>query len=191
MPSQAWLDANNDLGIDFLKPNAFRLQFHNIPHVSYLCQVANIPGFALETAIQPTRLIDMPLAGDKGQFDELTVSFLIDSKLKNYTELLSWIIGLAFPDTNQEFTDLRASGKNKSLSTTITPFNEESGLYTDASMTILTGKNNPFAVVFFEDIWPTRISGLPFDSAISDIQYLTATASFKFKTYHIEIPGLE
>ena len=43
----AWSN-NNPNELDYLRPNAFKFQIHNIPNVSYFCQAANIPEINLK-----------------------------------------------------------------------------------------------------------------------------------------------
>lgn len=182
---QTWID-ETDIGYDYVKPNGFRMSFHNLPKVSYFCQTANIPGFTMNPAMFPTPFHDLPISGDKGAFEQLRITFIIDAELRNFIELRNWITGIAFPDSNQQFIDLRNSGVNKPLFK-LNKFNEETGLYTDATLVVLTGKNNPYALLSFNDIFPIAISGMDFASTIGDIQYLVASATFEYKTYTVEI----
>lgn len=187
MASQEWIDAH-DIQYDLLKPNAFRLAFHNLPKVSYFCQTCNFPGLSASGNPElPTKLMNIPLSFDKLIKDDLTITFLIDAELKNYMELYNWIRGIGFPNSNEEFIAWRADGKNKRYVQNHTPLNEESGLYADATLTLLSPLNNPQISIRFKDIFPVSISGLPFDSAISDINYFTATSTFKYQTFEIEV----
>lgn len=186
MPDQDWLTAK-DVGYDYIKPNSFRLAFHNMPHVSFFCQSSNIPGFTLSPANFPTPFHDLPIAGEKGDYEPLSITFIIDSKLQNFIELRNWLTGLAYPDSNEQFIDLKASGVNKSLTAYPKGDGGESGLYTDATLTILTAKNNPYAIILYNDIWPTSLSGMEFTSTINEIEYLVARATFLYKTYSVEI----
>jgi len=186
MPSQTWLDQQVE-GYDYLKVNSFKLSLLNLPHVSFYCQTANLPGLDLGIAMQPTPLMDLALAGEKMQHEDLQVQFVIDAKLQNWTELFNWIIALGRKDSQQEFIDLRHSGKNKSLSRNFTPLNEESGIYADATLMLLTGKSNPYAIINLTDIFPVRLSGIPFDATQTETEYMMAHATFKFKNYNIEV----
>jgi len=186
MPNQEWLDAN-EVEYDYLKPNSFRMSFHNIPKVSYFCQSVNLPGFTAGHTVLPTPFHDLPIAGDKGEFEPLSITFLIDSKLKNFLELRNWLIGIAFPDSYQEFIDLRTKNNNKSLTQKVGKYDNESGLYADATLMILTNKNNPHSMVTFNDIFPISLSGQQFASDVTDVPAMVATAVFQYKTYSVTL----
>ena len=55
--------------------------------------------------------------------------------------------------------------------------------YSDATLTVLTNKNNPILEVRFEDLFPVSLSSLNFSQSAEDVQYLTATIDFRYKIY--------
>ena len=69
---------------DYLRPNAFRFSVKDIPNVSFTCQSANLPQLALGFATQPTPFTDIPRIGDKLDFGEFTIRFLISEDMSNY-----------------------------------------------------------------------------------------------------------
>ena len=58
-------------------------------------------------------------------------------------------------------------------------------MVSDAMLTILTNKNNPVVECRFADIFPTSLSGLEYSQNQTDVEYLTATVTFKYKLYEI------
>jgi hypothetical protein len=82
---------------DYLRPNAFRFSIKDLPGVSFTCQSANIPDLQLGFATQPTPFTDVPLVGDKLNFGEFTVRFLISEDMSNYLEMYRWLVALGFP----------------------------------------------------------------------------------------------
>ena len=58
-------------------------------------------------ATQPTYLKDLPIPGDKMEFEDLNVRFLVDENLENYMEIQNWMRGLGFPESLQEIYDLQ------------------------------------------------------------------------------------
>ena len=55
------------------------------------------------TAVQTTYLRDLDIPGDKVQFGDLTIRFLVDEDLKNYMEIQKWIRGLGYPESEKTF----------------------------------------------------------------------------------------
>jgi hypothetical protein len=84
MPSPNWVAAH-DIGNNYLKPHGYRLSFHNIPKVSYLCKSANIPGISVPNPSQPTPFYDVPVVGEKPIREDLNITFIVDMDMKNYT----------------------------------------------------------------------------------------------------------
>ena len=55
--------------------------------------------------------------------------------------------------------------------------------YSDATLTILSSKNNPVLEVRFRDLYPTSLSGLSYDQQAGDTSYLTGDVSFSYNIY--------
>ena len=96
---------------NFLSPVGFKFNLKRSPGVAFLCNSANIPDISLGEATQATYLRDIPTPGDKIQFGDLSLRFLVDEDLKNYMEIQHWIRGLGYPESVQEFRDLDAGGQ--------------------------------------------------------------------------------
>ena len=165
---------------NFLSPTGFKFAIKRIPKVAYFCNQANIPSLDLGVAIQPTYLKDIPTPGDKIQFGDLTVRFLVDEDLGNYVQLQRWIRGLGFPESLQEFTDLE-----KDATMPANYYNQGDDIYSDGTLQILTSNFNAKFNVMFKDLWPYSLSTLNFDATDTDIEYFTADVSFKYTMYNI------
>ena len=46
------------------------------------------------------------------------------------------------------------------------------GMFSDATLTILSNKNNPIVEVRYADIFPTALSALDFNQNATDVEYL-------------------
>ena len=55
-----------------------------------VCNNANIPDLNLGVANQPNYLRDIPVPGDKIDFGDLSIRFLVDEDLTNYMEIQKW-----------------------------------------------------------------------------------------------------
>ena len=180
--------------LDYASPIQFRFKCTKLPEVEFTCQSANIPGISLGSASQPTPLVDVPIPGDKINYQSLDITFLVDENLNNYKEIHDWLIGLGFPKDHTQFQNLQASGADRfpgsTRSTTATgsaiktPL-KEGGIYSDATLTVLNSKNIAKTEIRFQNIYPTSLGGLNYDIKSSDVDYLQASVSFGFAIYEI------
>jgi hypothetical protein len=148
---------------NFLSSVGFRLSIKRLPNTSFYVQSVNIPGLdgGISELPNPFKTIYTP--GDKVTFGDLVVTVRMDAKLKTYEEIANWMFGLYYPDSFEQFSDLQKGD----------------GLYSDATLTILTPKGNPMLDFNFKDIFPVNLGELQMDTAVSDIDMLTCTITFK------------
>ena len=180
--------------LDYASPIQFRFKCTKLPEVEFTCQTANIPGISLGSATQPTPLVDVPIPGDKINYQSLDISFLVDENLNNYKEIHDWLIGLGFPQNNTQFQNLQATGADRfpgsSISSAPTgkevkaPL-KEGGIYSDATLTVLNSKNIAKTEIRFQNIYPTSLGSLSYDIKLSDVDYLQASVSFAYMYYEI------
>ena len=91
---------------NFLSPVGFKFALKRSPKTAFFCNQANIPDLTLGIAEQPTYLRNIPTPGDKLEFGDLNLRFLVDEDLGNYMELQNWLRGLGFPESTEEFAEL-------------------------------------------------------------------------------------
>jgi hypothetical protein len=176
---------NNPAELDFLRPNGFRFQIANIPQVSFFCQAANIPQISLGSPQVETPLATLPFPGDKIQFGELIIRFLVQEDMANYQELYNWLFGLGFPDKNQQFTDFIKSQEYRTA-TAQKSKKEAIAQVSDADLFVLDSNNNPTIKITFFDAFPTSLEGLDFDITQGAGDYFTGIAGFRYSTFKIE-----
>ena len=72
---------------NFLSPVGFKFTLAKEPKVSFFSNSAVIPDITLGTAIQPTYLKDIDIPGDKLQYGEFSLRFLVDENMENYMSI--------------------------------------------------------------------------------------------------------
>ena len=165
---------------NFLAPTGFKFTLDRAKSVSFFCNQANIPDISLGVAEQPTWLKDLPVPGDKMQFGDLNLRFLVDEDLKNYMSIQHWIRGLGYPEDMQEFRDL------ESEATMPANFGQEGdNIYSDGTLQILNSSLVPNFHVVFKDMFPYSLTTLSFDATDTDIEYFSADVSFKYSIYNL------
>ena len=166
---------------NFLSPVGFKFNLKRSPGVAFFCNTANIPDLNLGVANQPNYLRDIPVPGDKIDFGDLNIRFLVDEDLKNYMEIQKWLRGLGFPEELQEFRDWENSGLQPKKNYGKAP----QDIFSDGTLQILSSNFLPKFNVTFKDLWPYSLTTLSFDATDTDIEYFTADASFKYTMYNI------
>jgi len=186
--------------LDYASPTQFKFSIIKLPKVEYFCTAVNVPGITLGgTMVQPSPLKDIPIPGEKLTYEPLQMTFLVDENLENFQEIHGWLVGLGFPRDHNEFRDLVSSGndrfpaKNQSISNEIGKVKygaaNTGGTYSDATLTILTSKNNSQLEVRFRNMFPTGLTGLSYNQQAADVDYLTATVSFEYEIYDFATTG--
>jgi hypothetical protein len=178
---------------DYASPTQFKFSILKLPKVEYFCTAVNIPGISLGSTNQPTPLKVIPQPGDTLTYDNLSMTFMVDENLENYQEIHGWLVGLGFPRDRSEFRNLISSGSdrfpvaNQSVSTepgkTKYGTTDQGPVFSDATLSILTSKNNPVTEIRFRDLFPITLSGLQYDQQANDVDYLTATVDFRYLIY--------
>ena len=171
---------------DYLRPNAFRFSVKDIPNASYTCQSANIPDIQLGYALQPTPFVDVPIIGDKLNFGELAIRFLISEDMSNYLELYRWLVALGFPNDYNQFSTFVKDRPSRFPFVTKQNGTSEILAYSDATLTILDSTNTAKVNIIFKSLFPTSLSALDFDIASGSVEYFTAIASFKYTIFEVE-----
>ena len=179
--------------LDYSSPTQFRFMINQLPKVQFFTTAANIPDISLGEAVIPTPYKDIPIMGDKITFGNLDVSFIVDEYLENYITIHEWLIGIGFPKNRTQFTNFRSTtanqptagaGGNTDIGKVGQPTADRS-FYSDATLTILSNKNNPIVEIRYSDMFPVSLSGLDYNQQATDVEYLTAQISFRYKLYEI------
>lgn len=159
----------------FLSPLGFDFVIKKLPTTNFFVTRATIPGFDLGVAEAPTPFVRLPIPGDKIVFNDLQVTFKIDEDMKNYLEIFNWIMGLGFPDRYEQYAALKRKDKSSG-----------DGIYSDASLTVLTSAMNPNMEFTFRNVFPYSLTDLDFNTSLADVEYLDATVGFKFELFTIK-----
>ena len=166
---------------NYLSPVVFKFILSRYPRVDFFCTKAGIPGVSLGVAIQPTYLKDIPIPGDKLEYEDLVLDFLVDEDLVNYIEVYNWLIGLGYPENVSQFNEWRATNTTDPS----TDGKDLRNIYSDATLQVLNSNFQPQANIKFRDIFPTSLTGLSFDTTKKDYDYFTARVTFKYTIYNI------
>ena len=183
--------------LDYASPTQFKFGIHQLPKVEFFTTTATVPAIALSDVVIPTPFKSIPMQGDQLTFDNLTINFIVDEFLENYLSLHEWMTAIGFPKNRKQFSDFKtnisntpaSARSNSSTSSDIGDVQQASpnnALFSDATLTILSNKNNPIVNVLFRDFYPVALSALEYNQCATDVDYLTSSADFTYQIYEIE-----
>lgn len=165
--------------INGLSPIGFQFSISKLPGVSFFSQSVTLPGMSLPSPEQGTPLSISYLSGDKVEFEELSVRFIVDENMDNYITLHNWIVGLSKPESFEQYVDFINDEDKPGQS-------ELAKHYSDGVLTVLNSSNKPNKIIRFVDLVPTSIQTLEFGTTLNDVQYLTASATFRYSYYFFD-----
>ena len=178
--------------LDYASPTQFRFGIHQLPKVEFFTVSANLPGITLPVITYPTPFTDISLMGEKLDYANLSISFIVDEYLENYISLHNWMVGIGFPEKREQFQIYRDVTSNTPASGKTPPVDlagkaiPDKSLFSDAFIQILSNKNNPIVEVNFENIFPISLSALDYTQNATDVDYMVATADFAYQIYEIK-----
>ena len=165
---------------NFLSSIGFKFTLNRAPKVSFFANTANIPSITLGVAEQPNYLNNIPVPGDKMEFEDFTLRFLVDENLENYMQIQNWMRGLGFPESLTQIYEWQET--NESFEQ---PYKSDMNLYSDGTLLVLNSNKNSNFNVKFKSMFPYQLSTLQFDATNQDEEYFTAEVTFKYLMYNI------
>ena len=161
---------------NFLSPIGFVFLLQRAKKTSFLCQKATIPNMSLgEVPIPTAGMVPIPIEGNM-VYGDLEVEFIVDEDLRNYMEIHNWMRALGTP---QNYGERNAWERKYQFHSSDDP------RYSDATLQVLNNNNLANFDVLFKSLFPTNLSGIPFDVTGNDNQFLTATATFKYILFEV------
>jgi hypothetical protein len=134
-----------------------KLKFAN---VEYTIQTVALPDLSITGAPFNTPQRNITMAPDKVDYGTFELTFLVDEYLKNYQEIHDWMLGLVTVAEDRSINKFR-----------------------DLTLQVLTSHNNVAREIVFVNAYPTNLSSLPFDTTITETNYLVANVSFNYSYF--------
>ena len=179
--------------LDYASPTQFKFTTNQLPKVEFFTVSANIPDIALSDVVIPTPFKPIPVLGQNLTYGNLNITFIVDEFLENYRELHEWLTGIGFPKDRKQFSEFRSNTANRGTASP-TPVADvgkvgksipDASMFSDATLTILSNKNNPIVEVRFANMYPVSLGALEFTQQAGDVEYLTVQADFTYQIYEI------
>ena len=183
--------------LDYASPTQFRFGIHQLPKVEFFAVTATLPAIALTDVVITTPFKSIPMMGDQLTYYNLSIGFIVDEFLENYLSIHEWLTSIGFPKSRKQFSDFKTNISNtpasarSSTSTSsdigdVQSASPAKALFSDATLTILSNKNNPIVNVTFRDLYPVAMTALDYNQGATDVEYLTASVDFAYQLYEVE-----
>jgi hypothetical protein len=161
--------------INTLYNNYFNIKFQRgTNQFELMCQRVNLPGIGIPDVPQPTTFgTTIPIPTLVANFEPLSVEFVVDSDLTNWKSLYSWIRNITnIKDDSSHNLDYQS-------------WHISANLYVYSEPYKPLGCNTPVLTVNFNHIIPISLSGLNFQSDVSDASIQKASCRFRYSYYTI------
>lgn len=156
---------------NYLNPSEFRFTIKRLPSTKFFVQTAIVPDISSGATEQFTPFKTIYRPGDKVTFGDLVLTVVIDENLDSYIETWSWLTALTKPENFEQYANLI----------------EGDGIYSDATLTIMTNAKNPNVEITFKDMFPTGVGQIPLNIATTTVDAPTVDLTFKYSSYDIKL----
>lgn len=163
--------------LNFLSPLGYKFVLSRAPNIEFFVQEIALPGLTLGVANQPSPFVNIPQPGDRIQFEQMQVTFIVNEDMDNYLEIFNWMVALGAPVSYDQYTL-----KNRALQSTN---QQKDVVVSDISVMILSSAMNGNIDFTMRDCFPISLSNLTMVSSLTDVQYITATATFALRDFII------
>lgn len=145
----------------------FQFELRRITTTTFFCQSVNMPGLRLTPTEQPTVFNNIRRPAGKLVPDNLSLTFMVDENLKNWREIYDWLQACS---DERDFTKYTEPDQH---------LNSEGILF------ILDSNNQPRFRVTFNNLFPTSLGGLSFQTGQMGSAFQYCTAQFAYTTFDI------
>lgn len=156
---------------NFLSPLEFIVAVSRLPHVEFFTQRTTIPNISANPIEQSTPFNPTFETGDRLNYAELDLNFIIDEEMSNYIEIFDWMKKTSFPENFDQY---------KNISEDVL------GLKSDITIKILNSHKNPSVQIDYYDCFPINLSSVLLDTTQSDVSYPEATVTFRYNYFDVK-----
>lgn len=150
---------------NYLSPISFKVIIDRLPNVEFFTQRVNIPGLSMSAPEQLSPIHKIYQTGDRIEYADLDLSFIVDENMENYNEILKWMEGLGNPETSKQRTDLIAS---------------KEGSRSDISIVVENSARNGNIEFTFTEAFPTSLTSIPLDVTNTDVIPPEVSVTFRY-----------
>jgi|SRR6185369_768609 len=161
--------------LNFLPVLGTKLYLRRLPTTTFFLLRAHIPGLTLNAVETPNPFVHMPQPGDHIDYEHLEIDFAVDEDLTNWHELHDWMRGDGYPESYTEYANVATYSEA-----------DGRGPKADGLVTVLDSQKRSNWEYQFWGLVPVSLSGFDLFSNSPDVDYVMATANFRFTLFQRE-----
>ena len=172
------LSCPNPSTVNPLQVSGFEFKIAKIPELSFWVKETTLPNISLPQASQETPFKTIPRIGDKPEFGALSLRFMVDSEMKNYAALYTWITLTSFPRYHGQVDEWRRRWFGA--------FNDQDTdnlLVSDATLTVKSINSKTAGCFIFNNLWISDLGGMTLSDEATETQYIYCDATFAFENF--------
>ena len=178
---------------DYSQSNQFKIFFPIFPITEWFVVRANIPSVTLGVADQYTPFVQVQVSGDHITYGDFNITFIVDENLKNYMEMYNWVKNIGFPFSREQFNTLdRPDYQDRSGGQKYNPEKDtyskvnDSDLYTDILLHLMSSNNNLVATGEIYEAFPTTLRAIEYSQQETDMTYATCAVGFAYTWFDVK-----
>ncbi len=138
----------------------FKVEISNAPEFNYFVQSVSLPGIEMSGVETPYKGNQAFMPSDRIDYNPLTFTYILAEDFENYLFLYKWMRDIQSTDyPNKHFRDI--------------------------TLHILNNNKLANLKVIFYNCFPTSLSEIDLESAVTDTNPLTTTAMFRYQYFMI------
>ena len=124
-------------------------------NLQFFCTTANVPGLSQGEVQESIHNSISYFPGGAIEYDQFSLSFIVDEEMKNYIEIFNWI-----RDNKDNEPKIK-----------------------DITLSILSNKNTINKQILFHDAFPISLGELSFTTQDTSIEYVTCDVAFRYNLF--------
>ena len=136
--------------LDGLLVQNCKIQFAKLPTVRFFLQEIELPEITVNEVKQYTRYVDPNQIGEKVNYEPFTLRFMVDSRMRNYAEIFTWMKRMTVSGSKVDETD---------------------------EVTLIVDNQQ---ILQFHGCWPMKLGGLEFSTTEQQHKYMTCSMTLNY-----------
>lgn len=153
---------------NYLSSNFFQFSLDRVPNLTYFVQSVNLPMLTSRAINQPAIFGTLPkIPATNFIFDDLQITFLVDSEMKSWKELYNWMKSLG------NLSDFGDQSKHRDK-------------FSDATLLIMNSAYKPLVKIKYYYVFPTALGSMNFNVTSSSNDPIVTSINFAYSYYDLE-----